>query len=91
MMHESNLAGGDQFIPGAFWLNDSGSPRFSNVDQLLSPGFSISENAFQPFFTNYDSSGIVGGYGHMSHASDNVRVDLLKIFDTACRRLIDFN
>lgn len=37
----------------SFWLNDS--PSFSNVDQLLSPGFSISENTFQSFFTGYDN------------------------------------
>lgn len=32
------------------------SPQFGSVDQLLSPGFSLSENIFQDFFPGYDSS-----------------------------------
>jgi hypothetical protein len=51
-------------FPGTFWLNDSGSPCFSNVDQLLSPGFFVSENVFQPFLPGYDNgSGMVDSYG----------------------------
>lgn len=33
------------------WFNIS--PQFSNVDQLLSPGFSLSEDVFLDFFPNY--------------------------------------
>jgi hypothetical protein len=36
----------------AFWMNES--PYFSNVDQLLSPSFFISENTFQSVFPGYD-------------------------------------
>jgi hypothetical protein len=36
------------------WFNTS--PQFGSVDQLLSPGFSLSENIFQDFFPGYDSS-----------------------------------
>ncbi|KAF5967422.1 cutinase transcription factor 1 beta [Fusarium coicis] len=39
------------------------SPQFSNVDQLLSPGFSLSEDVFQHFFSNSDA-GVHGQ--HMS-------------------------
>ncbi|VTT68198.1 unnamed protein product [Fusarium fujikuroi] len=31
------------------------SPQFSNVDQLLSPSFSLSEDIFQHFFSNVDA------------------------------------
>lgn len=31
------------------------SPQFSNVDQLLSPKFSLSEDIFQHFFSNFDA------------------------------------
>jgi hypothetical protein len=36
------------------WFNTS--PQFGSVDQLLSPGFSLSENIFRDFFPGYDSS-----------------------------------
>jgi len=36
----------------SFWMNES--PYFSNVDQLLSPSFFISENKFQSVFPGYD-------------------------------------
>jgi hypothetical protein len=39
------------------------SPQFSSVDQLLSPGFSLSEDVFQHFFSNSDA-GVHGQ--HMS-------------------------
>jgi len=42
-------------VPGTFWLNESGSPCFSNVDHLLSPGFYVPENVFQPFFGGYEN------------------------------------
>lgn len=38
---------------GQLWY--SVSPQFSNVDQLLSPGFSLSEDVFQHFFSNSDA------------------------------------
>ena len=68
----------EQIAPGAFWLNDSGSPCFSNVDHLLSPGFFISENTFQPFFPGYDNgNGTLGAYDQMGSASNNAPVDLV--------------
>ena len=67
------------------WLNQS--PCFSNVDHLLSPGFSISENAFQSFFTNngYDNNGGIvveeAAYDHivmpMPMPGGEVPIDLL--------------
>jgi hypothetical protein len=77
-MPESNLLMDEEIMPGAFWLNDSGSPCFSNVGHLLSPGFFISENAFQPFFTGYDNgNGTLGAYDQMGSASNNIPVDLV--------------
>ena len=37
--------------PDPLWYGIS--PDFSNVDQLLSPGFSLSEDVFYDFFPNY--------------------------------------
>ena len=71
-MPESNLLMNEQAAP--FWLNDS--PCFSNVDQLLSPGFSITESAFQSFFTGYDSS-TVGVYDQIAPVSSDNPIDLL--------------
>ena len=77
-MPESNLLIDEQTVPGAFWLNDSGSPSFSNVDHLLSPGFFISENTFQAFFPGYDNgNGTLGAYDQMGSASNNAPVDLV--------------
>jgi len=50
-------------IPSAFWLNDSGSLCFSNVDHLLSPGFYVPEITLQPFFD---------GYGNVNGVADSV-------------------
>lgn len=62
-MHETNLQSADRNAPSTFWLNDSGSPCFSNVDHLLSPGFFVSENVFQPFFADYgNGTGVMDGY-----------------------------
>ena len=83
LMPESSLLGAENLMPGTFWLNDSGSPCFSTIDQLLSPGFSISENTFQSFFPDYDSNGVVDIHGQMMHASENVPVDLLYNIDPA--------
>lgn len=38
--------------PGALWFDEL--PQFGSIDQLLSPGFSLSENIFQDFFPGYD-------------------------------------
>ena len=62
-MHETNLQSVDHNAPSTFWLNESGSPCFSNVDHLLSPGFFVSENVFQPFFADYgNGTGVMDGY-----------------------------
>jgi hypothetical protein len=77
-MPESNLLMDEQIMPGAFWLNDSGSPCFSNVDHLLSPGFFISENTFQPFYMGYDNgNGTSGAYDQIGSASNTVPADLV--------------
>ena len=55
------------------WLNDS--PCFSNVDQLLSPGFSLSETVFQSLFTGYNDSPI-GVYDQVVPMLNNVPSDL---------------
>jgi hypothetical protein len=77
-MPQTDLLIDGQTVPGAFWLNESGSPCFSNVDHLLSPGFFISENVFQPFFTGYDNgNGMVDAYDQTGPESNNVPVGLL--------------
>ena len=48
---EPNLPLDEDTAP--LWFNTS--PYFSSVDQLLSPGFSLSENVFQDFFPGYGS------------------------------------
>ena len=63
---ESYMLANEQAVPGSFWINDSGSPCFSNVDQLLSPDFYISENVFHSLFTSYDN-GIVGAYSDINN------------------------
>lgn len=72
LMPETDFAMNEQTAP--FWLNDS--PSFSNVDQLLSPGFSIPENTFQSFFTGYDN-GMVGVYDQPMPVSGEIPIDLL--------------
>ena len=75
---ESSLQYDNHNAANAFWLNESGSPCFSNVDHLLSPGFFISENTFQPFFPGYDNRhSTLGAYDQMGSASNNVPVDLV--------------
>jgi hypothetical protein len=71
----SNLLMNDQAMTGAYWFNDSGSPCFNNVDQLLSPGFSVPENIFQSFFTGYDP-GIGGVYDQMNTGTNNDPVSM---------------
>lgn len=67
LISRSNVQFDDRSEQGAFWLNDSGSPCFSNVDQLLSPGFYIPENVFQPFFPSYDNgAGMMDPYDQYS-------------------------
>jgi hypothetical protein len=51
---ETNIPISEQAAP--LWLN--GTPYFSAVDQLLSPGFALSENNFQTFFAHYDDSAV---------------------------------
>jgi hypothetical protein len=61
----SNLQFDDCNAPSAFWLNDSGSPCFSNVDHLLSPGFYVPGSVFQPFYQSFDDgSGMLDAYDH---------------------------
>lgn len=69
---ESDLLIDDQVVP--FWMNDS--PCFDNVDQLLSPGFSISENAFQSLFIGYNNS-IEGVYDQIIPAPGDIGADML--------------
>lgn len=54
-MHESVALPVDPLVP---FFADS-SPQFSDVDQLLSPGFALSEEVFLYFFPNY----LAGNYG----------------------------
>ncbi|CZR58718.1 related to cutinase transcription factor 1 beta [Phialocephala subalpina] len=73
---QANLLMDDQAMQGSFWLNESGSPCFSNVDQLLSPGFYIPENTFQSFLTGYDN-GMGGAYDQILPTSNGGHLDLL--------------
>lgn len=67
-----------QMVQGSFWLNESGSPCFSNVDQLLSPGFYIPENTFQTFMTGYDNSdGMGDSYDQILPTPNGGHLDLL--------------
>lgn len=69
---EASLPMGEQ--PEPLWFNES--PNFSNVDQLLSPGFSLSENVlFQGFFMDYDNVG--EGYDPMPTVSNEIPASLL--------------
>ncbi|KAE9376219.1 hypothetical protein N431DRAFT_404413 [Stipitochalara longipes BDJ] len=64
---ESTLQLDNHNVSSAFWLNESGSPCFSNVDHLLSPGFYVPENVFQPFFGGYENgNGIVDSFDQYS-------------------------
>lgn len=72
----SNLMMDEHVMLGSFWLNDSGSPCFSNVDQLLSPGFSVPEHVFQSYSMGYDG-GIEGTYDQLLSSSNGGPVDLL--------------
>jgi hypothetical protein len=67
---EPNLPLNEQ--PALSWFNTS--PRFSNVDQLLSPGFSLSENVFQDFFPDYEG-GMV--YDQIVPVSNGISEDIL--------------
>ena len=67
---EPNLPLNEQ--PAPLWFNTS--PRFSNVDQLLSPGFSLSENVFQDLFPDYDG-GMV--YNPIVPVSNGISEDML--------------
>lgn len=57
----------------SFWPNDT--PFFNNVDQLLSPSFSISDSHIRSFWTDYDSGlldifeSLVSGPHNGSHNS----------------------
>lgn len=72
---KSNILMDDQAMSGTYWFNDAGSPCFSNVDQLLSPGFSVPENIFQSFFTGY-VNGMGGTCDQMIPASNNDHVGM---------------
>ena len=69
-LSQPNLLLNDQAMTGTYWFSDSGSPCFNNVDQLLSPGFSVPENIFQSFWTGYDP-GIGGVYDQMNTANND--------------------
>jgi hypothetical protein len=57
----------------SFWMN--GSPCFSTVDQLLSPGFSLSEDVFQNFFTTYDTSAM-GVNDQLMNVPNDIPIEL---------------
>jgi hypothetical protein len=71
LMQDTNLQMNEQTAP--FWMDNS--PSFSNVDQLLSPGFTIPENAFHSFFASYDNG--MGVYGQSMPVPGNIPIDLL--------------
>lgn len=66
----------DQAMAGTYWFNDSGSPCFNNVDQLLSPGFSVPDNMFQSLFNGFDP-GLQGVYDQMNPAPNHDSVGML--------------
>lgn len=51
-------------------------PSFSAVDQLLSPGFSLSDDAFQFFLAEYDNT-LGGVYDQILPMSSESQIDLL--------------
>jgi len=65
---EHDLLMNEQILPGALWLN-SDSSDFNNVDHLLSPGFFISDNVYQPSFTDYNpGNSMVDAYDQIGTA-----------------------
>lgn len=73
LLAENEQAAPPPLIPvppaGAMSVNPMGqqlwsgaSPQFSDVDQLLSPGFSLSQEMFLDFFPNYPA----GNYGNLA-------------------------
>jgi hypothetical protein len=69
---EASVPISEQAAPA--WFNDS--PCFSNVDQLLSPGFSLSENVFQGFFMDYNSS-VAEVYNPISTVPNDASINML--------------
>jgi hypothetical protein len=57
-----------------FWFNDSAS--FNNVDQLLSPGFTVPENMFHNLFTGYDHN-FDGVYDQVVSGPGSSSIDML--------------
>lgn len=71
LVHESQLAGALMMQPTLALPADADptalfvigpSPQFSDVEQLLSPGFALSEDVFLDFFPDYQA----GNYGQSS-------------------------
>ncbi|KAK1238144.1 hypothetical protein MKX08_002723 [Trichoderma sp. CBMAI-0020] len=57
MTPETSMMMGDQ-QPANQWFSES--PQFSDVDQLLSPGFYLSEDVLPDFVLGYENSGVYG-------------------------------
>ena len=71
LMPDANILANEPTIPS--WMNDP--QYFSNVDQLLSPGFTIPENTFNSFFAGYDNS--MGVYDQNVPISGEVPMHML--------------
>lgn len=57
MTPETSMMMGDQ-QPANQWFSES--PQFSDVDQLLSPGFYLSEDVLPDFVLGYENSAVYG-------------------------------
>ncbi|KAG0652791.1 Cutinase transcription factor 1 beta [Hyphodiscus hymeniophilus] len=67
----NNMLTNEQLVPA--WMENS--PYFTNVDQLLSPGFTLPEDTFQSFYAGYDDG--MGVYDQSMPVSAEMPIDLL--------------
>lgn len=72
MTPEATMMMSDQ-QPANPWFSES--PQFSDVDQLLSPGFYLSEDVFPDFVLGYENSAV---YGPLVVGSSKTADDILQ-------------
>lgn len=69
---ESLVPMANNFAPTARW---GGQPMFNGIDQLLSPGFALSEDAFETLFMGYDDG--VGFYDSTGANFNGPTIDMM--------------
>ncbi|KAK5036637.1 hypothetical protein LTS07_002364 [Exophiala sideris] len=71
-MVESTMPMANNFAPNARW---AGQAMFSGIDQLLSPGFTVSEDAFENLFMGFDDG--IGFYDPGGAMLNSGSIDLM--------------